>query len=68
MSQQVEPKTTTNQNKESKPRYEPPQIILLNEITLGRGECRTGTGDTEVCVNGNSPVGECTTGTVGVDM
>ena len=42
MSKQVEPKTNTTQSEETKPRYEPPKLILLNKITIGQGVCGTG--------------------------
>jgi len=63
MSEPIEPKTTTNQNEESKPRYEPPKLILLNEITLGQGVCNPGSSDAQVCLSGNAPVlAGCTAG------
>jgi len=60
MSEQVEPKTTTNQNEETKPRYEPPKLILLNEITLGQGVCLGGSGDADACTSGTSGLNNTT--------
>jgi hypothetical protein len=42
-----------------KPQYEPPRIILLNELSSGRGVayCRSGSSNLEVCEVG-AAVGE----------
>lgn len=56
MSQQVEPKTTANQDQETKPRYESPKVILLNELTLGQGLCNDGSADAEYCTSGTSGI------------
>jgi hypothetical protein len=64
MSKQVEPKTNTTQSEETKPRYEPPKLILLNKITIGQGVCGTCSTDAQVCLGGNAPgVNGCTSGT-----
>ena len=74
MSEQVEPKTTAG--KETKPRYESPKVILLNEITIGQGaacypgtsvtdDCQTGSGAPTVCFVGVSAVADCTEGSGG---
>ena len=61
MSEQVEPKTTAG--KETKPRYESPKVILLNEITIGQGAaCYPGTSVTDNCQTGSGAPTGCFTG------
>jgi len=57
MSKQVEPKTNTTQSEETKPRYQPPKIILLNAITQGQGLCGNGSGDAGNYLNGTNGQG-----------
>ena len=69
MSEQLEPKPKTNENEttETKPRYEPPQIMDLGKMAqaLGGGNCGTGSAQSSSCFNGPNAGGSCSTGASG---
>jgi hypothetical protein len=60
MSEPVEPKQIASQDETpvARPRYEPPKLILLNELTIGRGApgCINGSGDSLTCGNGTGGI------------
>jgi hypothetical protein len=60
MSTQIETKQIPSENETdgTKPRYEPPKLILLNELAIGKGD---------PCYGGSSAVSDgCTSGTSAV--
>ena len=67
MSEQLEPKPTTDENKtpQTQPRYEPPQIMDLGKMAqaLGNGGfCSTGSTASDTCTNGPGAFSSCSQG------
>ena len=49
---------------DAKPKYEPPQVIILSESSKGSGiGCTNGSGNIGNCTDGNSPGSGCYNGT-----
>ena len=51
------------ENRDHKPRYEPPVVLLLGELAAALGACTNGADVDTPCSNGNQNVGgDCTHG------
>jgi hypothetical protein len=59
MSDQVEPEMIASQDETAmaNPHYEPPEVILLNKLTIGKGDddCIVGPGAFGSCYLGDKP-------------
>ena len=54
--------------KDAKPKYEPPQIIMLGLASKGSGLCESGSAEDSECYSGSSAAISCTIGSSANDM
>ena len=52
---------------ETKPKYQPPQAIIIKDLKNGIGSCSPGAGDATTCDLGSSASSNCVTGPIADD-